>query len=123
MSEPLDLAAVAAAHPSKAVTLDLSRIDVSTLLSVGDVVDMAAALGVKPQKLLTVLDRPEKPLDVIPVLAWIIARKGDRELTLEEVRTTWRIEVPGEVTVDPTPAAAPEKPPSKRRRTSSASPA
>jgi hypothetical protein len=113
----LDLAAVAAAHPVRHVMLDLERIEVSSLLSVGDIVDMAEALETKPEQLLKVLDRTGgKPLDVLVVLAWIIGRKGEPDLELETVRRTWRVEVPGIGTADPTPAAAGK--PRQRRRSS-----
>jgi hypothetical protein len=115
---PLELADIAAEHPVRHVTLDFSRLNVSELLSVGDIVDMAAALDVAPEKLLTVLDRKgHKPLDVLVVIAWVIGRKRDPELTLETVRTSWRIEPSEGPVVDPTPAARP----SSGRRTSSRS--
>jgi hypothetical protein len=115
---PLELADVAAAHKVRRVSLDFERLDVSELLSIGDIVDMADALGVAPQKLLTVLDRKgDKPLEVLVVIAWVIGRKAEPELTLETVRRSWRIEVPGGPTVDPTPAARA----SSGRRTSSRS--
>jgi hypothetical protein len=114
VSEPLELAEIAAAHPVRHVSIDFERLNVAELLSVGDVVDMAAALGVAPEKLLTVLNRSgTKPLEVIVVIAWIIGRKAEPELELETVRRTWRIAVPGGPVVDPTP------PPERKRRRSS----
>jgi hypothetical protein len=95
---PLELADIAAEHPVRHVTLDFSRLNVS--------------------ELLTVLDRKgHKPLDVLVVIAWVIGRKRDPELTLETVRTSWRIEPSEGPVVDPTPAARP----SSGRRTSSRS--
>jgi hypothetical protein len=119
---PLELAEVAAAHPVRRVSLDFARLDVASLLSVGDIVDMAAALEVAPEKLLTVLDRKgDKPLDVLVVIAWIIGRKSEPELELETVRRTWRIEVPGGPRVDPTPLVQGARRRSSARRTSSGS--
>lgn len=119
MSEPIDLAAIATAHPTRTAVLDFARLDPATLLSVGDVADMAEALDASPADLLKVLARPGKPrLDVAVVIAWIIGRKAEPALTLEEVRRSWRIEVVGEGAVDPRPARARTRQPSGRRSSS-----
>jgi len=100
--EPLDLAAVAAAHPTRTVVLDFEKLDPASLLSVGDVADMAEALGTSPDGLLGVLSRPGRPrLEVALVIAWIIGRKAEPALTLETVRSSWRIEVRGEGVIRP----------------------
>jgi hypothetical protein len=122
---PLDLSAVAAAHAVRHVTLDLASIDVREVLSVGDVVDMAGALGVAPETMALQLAPGGKiagtvALDVGLALAWVIGRKAEPDLTYELVRSTWQLELVGVGTraPGPTPAATQR---SSARRTSSPS--
>lgn len=121
---PLDLSAVAAAHAVRHVTLDLATIDVREVLSVGDVVDMAGALGVAPETMALQLAPGGKiagkvALDVGLALAWVIGRKAEPDLTYELVRSTWQLELIGVGTRNPTPAATTRR--SSARRTLSPS--
>lgn len=105
--EVIDLADIAADHPVKHVRLDLARINVRELLSLGDVEDMSRALGTDPGRLQTVLSRGEGvALDVAVVLAWIIGRKADPDLPLDDVRRFWQVELVGVGTTAPNPRKA-----------------
>ena len=90
--EPLDLDAVAARHPVRVVTFDVA-VAINSL-STGDMTDLETALGIAFKDLATA-----PRFDVLATVAWLIGRRDDAELTLEDVRRTWRIE-PRE---DPTP--------------------
>ena len=106
----LDLTAIALAHPTRRVRLDLGRIVSDGLLSVGDVVDMAEKLHTEPAQLGKVLEGGGKSvaIDVGIALAWVIGRKADPALSYDEVRTSWRIEPGPAAPVDPTPPTAPQ---------------
>jgi hypothetical protein len=103
-----DLADLAAAYPVVRKRLDFSRLNVRELLSLGDVEDMARELGTDPGRLQSVLaaDGADQRigLDVGLVIAWIIGRKADPELTLDYVRRFWYVEFVGIGTADPSPA-------------------
>lgn len=109
-----DLADIALAHPTIRKRLDFRRLNAAEVLSLGDVEDMARELGTDPGRLQAVLAKggDRIALDVGIVLAWIIGRKADPDLTLDYVRRFWRIEFVGLGTTDPMPALA------KRRRSS-----
>ena len=105
--QPLDLDAIAARHPVRTVTFDVA-VAVNSL-STGDMTDLELVLGID------FADLANAPrFDVLAALAWLIGRREQPDLELEEVRRTWRIE-PRE---DPT--RSPRK--SARRRGPSASP-
>lgn len=106
--EVIDLADIAADHPVKHVRLDLARLNVRELLSLGDVEDMARALGTDPTRLQSVLGRGDSvALDVAVVLAWIIGRKADPTLPLDDVRRFWQVELVGVGKSTPNPPKAP----------------
>lgn len=111
-----DLTAIANAHPVVHKRLDLARLNAKELLSLGDVEDMARELGTDPGRLQTVLTRggSNVALDVAIVLAWIIGRKGDPDLSLDYVRRFWQIELVGVGTTKPDPTQASAMP--KRSR-------
>ena len=105
--DELDLAAAVNAHPVRHVRLDLAKLDVREALSLGDVSDMARELGVAPERLQTVLARGDHvAIDVTVVLAWILGRKADPELSLDHVRRFWQIELVGVGTAKPRPTGA-----------------
>lgn len=86
VAEPLDLAAIVDRHPIRVVRLDMAAVLLG--LSTGDMDDIEAALGV-PFAEITTAPR----LAVLAVLAWLIGRREDPDLTLDHVRTQWRVEV------------------------------
>ena len=103
-----DLADIALAHPVVHKRLDLSRINVAEVLSLGDISDMARELGTDPGRLASVLTRaPEQAsLDVAVVLGWVLGRKADPDLDIDTVRRFWQIELVGVGTTKPNPRAA-----------------
>lgn len=92
-----DLAEVAAAYPAVKKRIDLSRLNVLEVLSLGDVEDMARELGTSPDRLQSVFNRnPEAMVGRFGVvLAWILGRKRDPDLELDTVRRFWQIELVG----------------------------
>lgn len=115
----LDLTAIAQAYPVRRVRLDMSKVVGDGLLSVGDVVDMAAKLHTEPGQIALALDGGGQAatLELTLALAWVIGRKADPGLSYDEVRSTWRIEPGAPAPPDPTPPTRPRR----ARGTSSAS--
>lgn len=102
-----DLTDVALANPVVHKRLDLSRINVLELLSLGDIADMARELGTSPDRLTDVLKRGDKVgLEVAIVLAWIVGRKRDADLDIGTVRRFWQVELVGIGTAKPNPTPA-----------------
>lgn len=105
-----DLTLVALEHPVIHKRLDLSKLNVAEVLSLGDIDDMARELGTDPGRLASTLARNPGAvsLEVSVVLAWIIARKRDPDLDIGTVRRTWWVDLVGVGTrkppPDPTPA-------------------
>lgn len=114
----LDLTAIAQAHPARRVRLDVGAIEAAELLSVGDIVDMAAKLHTDPLQLAAVLAAggADTPYEITLALAWVIGRKADPGLSYDEVRMSWRVEgaAPTSAEPDPTPPT-----PSRRARATS----
>lgn len=99
-SVPVDLTAIAEAHPVNQHTaiLNLNTFD-ATQLTLLEVLDMAEAADVDPAQMGALIGssaQTGKRMRLLFAMAWCIARRANSHLTFEEV-CTWRLEVIGEV--------------------------
>jgi hypothetical protein len=83
---PLDLSAIVARHPIQVVYLDMAA--VLNGLSVGDMIDLEATLGIGFADIATA-----PRMSVLATLAWLVGRRADPDLTIDHVRAYWRIEL------------------------------
>ena len=94
MAEPLDLSAIVARHPIQVVTFDMAA--VLNGLSVGDMIELETTLGIGFADIATA-----PRMAVLSVLAWLIGRRANPDLTLDHVRAYWRIELREDPTLPP----------------------
>jgi hypothetical protein len=119
--EPLDLAGILEKAPARrAAVLDIGRLDFGKL-GLGEIVDLSTAAGIDPGTLGQELRSKDtaRKIRVAVALAWILARRSEPDLTIEDVRT-WSLEVRGSAAKNPT--VRPPRNRAERRSTSSRSP-
>jgi hypothetical protein len=104
---PIDLSQIAIDNPvnQQTATLNLSTFD-ATQLTLLEVMDICEAVEVEPEALGGLLaTKSRKRIQLMYAIAWVIARRPNPDLTLDEV-CTWKLDVQGTMNSRTTEASA-----------------